>query len=74
MSDKMTWTEAGDFVATVAYLCPHKAFNGVTCLGLVHAEKCEGPAKIDYICNPCNTNPRQLEEPSAGPSSVQQAG
>jgi hypothetical protein len=44
-------------MADERYPRPHKAYNGVTCLGLVHAEKFEDPAKAVYMCDACNANP-----------------
>lgn len=37
---------------------PHNNYKGVKCLGLVHAEKFEDPAKTVYMCDACNANPR----------------
>ena len=39
------------------YPRPHREHKGITCLGLVHAEKFEDPAKTIYICDACNANP-----------------
>ena len=52
------------------YPRPHWQYKGVTCLGLVHAEKFENPTKTVYMCDACNANPRHLEGLSAEPSSV----
>jgi hypothetical protein len=35
----------------------HREYNGVTCLGLVHAEKFEDLAKTVYMCDACNAHP-----------------
>lgn len=51
------------------YPRPHKEFKGTTCLGLVHAEKVDDPAKTVYLCDACNANPRHLEGLYAGPFS-----
>ena len=40
------------------YPRPHREHKGITCLGLVHAEKFEDPAKTIYMCDACNANPR----------------
>jgi hypothetical protein len=32
----------------------HREYRGVTCLGLIHAEKFEDPAKTFYMCDGCN--------------------
>jgi hypothetical protein len=39
------------------YPRPHKEYKGVTCLGLVHAEKFADPDKTVYMCDACNANP-----------------
>jgi hypothetical protein len=40
------------------YPRPHREYKGATCLGLVHAEEFEDPAKTVYMCDVCNANPR----------------
>jgi len=40
------------------YPRPHREYEGVTCLGLIHAEKFDGPARTIYHCDVCNANPR----------------
>jgi len=52
------------------YPRPHTEYKGVTCLGLVHAEKFENLAKTVYMCDVCNANPRHLGGLSASPFSV----
>jgi hypothetical protein len=59
--------EVGDFNCTGCaamegerYPRPHKEYMGVKCLGLVHVEKIEDPAKTVYMCDARNTNPRSL--------------
>jgi len=39
------------------YPRPHREYKGSACLGLVHAEKFEDPAKTVYMCDACNANP-----------------
>ena len=36
----------------------HNEYEGVHCLGLVHAEEVDNPTKIVYMCDACNANPR----------------
>ena len=36
---------------------PQTEYKGSTCLGLVHAETFEYPAKIVYMCDARNANP-----------------
>jgi hypothetical protein len=40
-----------------AYPRPNRANKGVTCLGMIRAEKFEDPAKTVSMYDACNTNP-----------------
>ena len=48
----------------------HSEYKGSKCIGWVHAEKFEDPARTVYMCDACNANPKHPEGLSASPSFV----